>query len=181
MAVTIYCASSSHIDLAYIAAAAEVGRELARRGETVVCGGGRAGLMGTLTDAALAAGGSVTGVLPRFMVERGWNHPALTETHVVEGMHPRKKMMMELAKGAIALAGGIGTFEELLEAMTWRQLGLFGGQVVILNTLGYYDPLLAMLRRAGEQGFMRPCEGALFHVAATPAEAVALALGDTEN
>lgn len=174
--VTIYCGSSSTSPEKYLAAAAAVGRELAGRGATLVTGAGRTGLMGAAADAALAAGGSVTGIIPRFMVERGWNHAGLSELRVVEGMHERKALMAEISHGVIALPGGIGTFDELTEIITWRQLGLFGGNVVIYNVDGYYDPYISLLRHACREHFMREEHLSLFTVAESAATAVDAAL-----
>lgn len=176
MKITVYCGSSSRLDPEYIAAAAEVGRLIARRGATLVYGAGRTGMMGAAADAALAEGGDVTGVIPSFMVQRGWNHTGLTEMIVTEGMHLRKETMMRLAdSGVIALPGGIGTFEEITEAITWRQLGLYSGNVVLFNFRGYYDSFLAQIDRAIADGFMMPDHRDLFAVATTAAEAVELA------
>ncbi len=130
--------------------------------------------MAAVSDAALAAGGEVTGVIPRFMVEQGWHHTGLTELVEVETMHERKKTMADLSDAVIALPGGCGTLEELLEIITWKQLGLYLNPVVVLNTGGYFDPLLAMLQKAVEENFMRTQHGAIWHVAGTAREAVEL-------
>lgn len=116
----------------------------------------------------------VTGVIPRFMVEQGWHHTGLTRLVEVESMHERKKMMADLSDAVIALPGGCGTLEELLEIITWKQLGLYLNPVVILNVKGYFDPLLAMLQRAVEENFMRTQHGSIWHVAKTVREAVEL-------
>lgn len=175
--ITVYGASSSHIAQEYFDAARMVGGEIARAGVPLINGAGSRGLMGASIDGALEAGGECIGVIPQFMADKGWAHPGISDLRVTASMHERKAMMASLARGVIALAGGIGTFDELCEMLTWRQLGLFKGPVVILNTNGYYDPFLAMLSRAGEEGFMRPCEGRLFELASDPVEAVRLALG----
>lgn len=175
-AVTVYGASSAGIDDMYKSAARELGYLVARSGRPLVSGGGREGLMAAAIEGASSAGGVTIGVLPDFMIAKGWQHPALSQTVAVGTMHRRKAMMAVLASDVVAMPGGIGTFEELLEIITWRQLGLYRGHVIILNTAGYYDPLLDMLTRAGEQRFMRRCDCAdsLFRVVATPAEAIAL-------
>ena len=121
-----------------------------------------------------AAGGEVTGVIPHFMVEQGWQHKGLTEMIEVENMHQRKQKMADLSDAVIALPGGCGTLEELLEIITWKQLGLYLNPIVILNTNGFFDPLLAMLQRAMDENFMRQQHGAIWHVASTPQEAVEL-------
>ena len=171
--VCVFCASSANIDTQYIEAARELGRLLAVGGWRCVNGGGAVGLMGALTDGALDAGGEVTGVIPKFMVDNGWCYDRLEDVIVTADMHQRKQMMSEMADAVIAMPGGVGTFEELLETLTWRQLGLVKVPVIILNTLGYYDPLLAMLRHAINEGFMKPSHSQLWTVAKTPDEAVA--------
>lgn len=176
MNVAVYCASSPRIHPDYFAAARAVGAELARRGATVVCGGGCAGLMAAVTDGALEAGGRATGVIPQFMVDKGWDHKGLTRRIITPDMHTRKSTMLTLADAVIALPGGIGTFEELFEAMTWRQLNLWSGNIVILNARNYYDGMLAQLERAHQDEFMFPSHRALFAVAAEAAEAVDKAL-----
>lgn len=173
--ITVYGASSSDIDRRYMDFAYETGAEIARRGYRLVNGGGRAGLMGASTEGALDAGGEVTGVLPDFMIKRGWNHPRLSETVSAASMHERKLIMARRSEGAIALPGGVGTLDELFEIITWRQLGLYTGPVVIANVDGFYDLLLDHLHRADCERFMRG--RGLWRVAFTPAEAVAMATG----
>lgn len=176
-AVTVYGSSSSEISGIYKQAASELGALVARAGRPLVSGGGREGLMGAAIDGALSEGGLTIGVLPAFMIEKGWNHPGLSQTLSVPDMHSRKAIMASMAGAAVAMPGGIGTFEELFEIVTWRQLGLWCGRVIILNTDGYYDPLLTMLDRAAEQHFMaRPggSRGELYAVASTPSEAMDL-------
>ena len=170
--VCVFCASSANIDGRYLEAARELGKLLAQGGWRCVNGGGAVGLMGAVTDGALDAGGQVTGVIPKFMVDNGWCYDRLEDVIVTADMHQRKHMMSEMADAVIAMPGGVGTFEELLETLTWRQLGIVKTPVIILNTLGYYDPLLAMLRHAIDEGFMRPDHSRLWTVAATPAEAI---------
>ena len=170
---TVFCASSANIDRRYLEAARELGDLLAQGGWRCINGGGAVGLMGALTDGALDAGGQVTGVIPKFMVDNGWCYDRLEDVIVTADMHHRKQMMSEMADAVIAMPGGVGTFEELLETLTWRQLGLVKVPVIILNTLGYYDPLLAMLHHAIDEGFMKPSHSQLWTVASTPAEAIA--------
>lgn len=174
--VCVYCASSTKIDPAYTEAARCLGTLLGSRGIRVVNGAGNMGLMGTVSDAALAAGGRVTGVIPRFMVEQRWHHTDLSELIVTEDMHERKRTMLRLADAVIALPGGCGTLEELLEAITWKQLGLYLNPIVILNLKGYYDPLLAMFDRAIGEHFMGARHAGLWQVARSPQEAVELAI-----
>ena len=175
-AITVYGASSEQIDSAYKEAAFNLGREIARAGLALVCGGGKAGLMKAAIDGATELGGHTIGVLPHFMIDNDWQHPRLSEMIATPDMHTRKQTMANRSIAAIACPGGCGTFEELTEIITWRQLNLYRGQVVILNTLGYYDPLLRMLDRAIDQGFMRADHRRLYFVASTPEEAVEMAL-----
>ena len=169
--VCVYSASSTKIDPVYFDTAYELGTLLGQQHIRLINGAGNMGLMSAVSDAALAAGGEVTGVIPRFMVEQGWHHTGLTRLVEVESMHERKKMMADLSDAVIALPGGCGTLEELLEIITWKQLGLY---LVILNVKGYFDPLLAMLQRAVEENFMRTQHGSIWHVAKTVREAVEL-------
>jgi uncharacterized protein (TIGR00730 family) len=152
--VCVYCASSQACEAEYHEVARRLGGLLAGAGCTVVYGGGRAGSMGALADGALAAGGRIVGVIPRFMVDLEWGHDDLTELHVVEDMRTRKHEMLTRATAVVALAGGTGTLEELFEAITLKRLGLFLGPIVIVNTRGFYDPLLAQLSLAIEKRFM---------------------------
>ena len=172
--VCVFCASSANIDERYLADAHQLGTLLAQAGWRCVNGGGAVGLMGAVTDGALDADGEVTGVIPKFMVDNGWCYDRLIDVVVTSDMHQRKQIMSDMADAVIALPGGVGTLEELLETLTWRQLGLVKVPVIILNTLGYYDPLLAMLRHSIDEGFMKPSHDQLWQVAATPAEAIAL-------
>lgn len=180
--VTVYCASSSRIHPAYMELARETGRLIARAGYDVVTGGGRGGLMAAVIEGATEAGGHTIGVLPRFMMEREWNHPALSETIVTESMHERKHTLASLSVGAIALPGGVGTLDELFEIITWRQLKLFGGNVVICNARGFYDRLLDHLAFTAHEGFMRAeAPKRLWSVATTAAEAVEMATADPSD
>jgi hypothetical protein len=172
--VCVYSASSTKIDRKYFDAAEELGRLIARRGIRLVNGAGCLGLMRTVADAVMAEGGSVTGVIPTFMVEQGWHHTGLTELIEVKDMHERKQKMADISDAAIALPGGCGTLEELLEVITWKQLGLYLKPIVLLNTDGYYDPLLQMLQRAVDENFMRSQHAAIWSVASTPEEAIEL-------
>ena len=151
----VFCGSSSGNRPAYASLAAAAGALIARRGLTLVYGGGRVGLMGALADAALAAGGRVVGVIPQMLIDREVGHAGLSQLHVVRTMSERKLLMGDLADGFLALPGGIGTMDELFEAWTWTQLGLHRKPCALLNQDGYYDPLLAFLDRAVEQGFLQ--------------------------
>ena len=172
--VCVYSASSTKIAPVYFAAAEELGRLLAKRGINLINGAGSIGLMAATSNAALQAGGTVTGVIPRFMVEQGWHHLGLTRLVETETMHERKQLMAQMSDAVIALPGGCGTMEELLEIITWKQLGLFLNPIVVLNIDGFYDPLLEMLQRAIDGRFMRPEHRGIWQVATTPEEAVEL-------
>lgn len=177
-AICVYCASSANIPQTYITAANELGQIIANAGYATVCGAGRTGLMGALIDGATQAGGITIGVIPRFMVDNGWHHKSLTSMEVTEDMHQRKMRMAQLALAVIAMPGGCGTLEELLEIITWRQLGLYSGNIIILNINNYYTPLLEMLDKATEQGFMKADHASLWQVATTPDEAIIMALNN---
>lgn len=172
--VCVYSASSTKIDPIYFEAARELGTLLAQQNIRLINGAGGIGLMSATADAVLAGGGEVTGVIPYFMVEQGWHHKGLTELLEVDTMHTRKKTMADLSDAVVALPGGCGTLEELLEIITWKQLGLYLNPIVILNINGYFDPLLTMFQRAMEENFMRPQHGTIWHVAHTPQEVLEL-------
>jgi uncharacterized protein (TIGR00730 family) len=171
--VCVYCASSNACDPKYHEVARRLGGLLASAGCALVYGGGRAGSMGALADGALAHGGRVVGIIPRFMRELEWGHEELTELHVVEDMRTRKHEMLARSSAVVALAGGCGTFEELMEAVTLKRLGLYLGPIVIVNTDGYYDPMLEQFARAIEGRFMDARHGAMWQVVAEPEEVVA--------
>jgi uncharacterized protein (TIGR00730 family) len=166
--VCVYCGSALGGDPAYLAVTQELARELAGAGITVVYGGAAVGLMGALADTALEAGGKVVGVIPQQLVDREIAHPELTELHVVSSMHERKALMADLADAFVALPGGIGTLEELIEVYTWAQLGLHAKPIAVLNTLAYYDPLVAFLDHAVDQGFLVPARREALVVAPDP-------------
>ena len=172
--VCVYSASSTKIDAVYFQAADTLGRLLAEHRIRLINGAGSIGLMRSVADAVLKNGGEVTGVIPRFMVEQNWHHTGLTELIEVESMHERKRKMADLSDGIIALPGGCGTLEELLEIITWKQLGLYLNPIVILNINGFFDPLLEMLEKAIDENFMRRQHGDIWKVAQTPEEAVRL-------
>ena len=176
MTFTVYSASSGQVPAVYLEAARTLGRLIASGNHTLVNGAGRTGLMGACTDACLAAGGKAIGIIPQFMIDQGWQHRGMTELIVTPDMHRRKELMASKSDACIALAGGVGTLEELLEIITWKQLGLYLKPIIILNTNGYYDALLTQLQRAADECFMRPQHTAIWSVAATPEEAIQLAL-----
>ena len=172
--VCVYSASSTKINPVYFKAAEELGSLLAEHHIRLINGAGSIGLMCAVADAVLKNGGEVTGVIPRFMVEQNWHNTGLTELIEVESMHERKQKMANLSDGIVALPGGCGTLEELLEIITWKQLGLYLTPIVILNVNGFFDPLLEMLGKAIDENFMRQQHGDIWKVAQTPEEALRL-------
>lgn len=169
-AVCVYCASSRQAHPDYRAAAHRLGEVLASAGIGIIYGGGAVGSMGALADGALGCGGRVTGILPRFMADLEWGHQRLTELQVVEDLRTRKHMMLTLSQAAIALPGGSGTLEELLEAITLKRLGLYLNPIVLVNTRAFFDPLLTLLERAVAERFMDQRHLAMWQVVATPEE-----------
>ena len=153
--LAVYCGSASPPDPRYVELAAEVGRQLAQQGIGVVYGGGRLGLMGAIASAALGAGGEVIGVIPEAMVGRELANHDCTELHIVRGMHERKAQFTQLADGFLILPGGVGTMDELWEAVSWAQLGYHAKPVGLLNAFDFFDHLLAFNRHMIETGFIR--------------------------
>lgn len=156
--VCVFCGSNFGTEPAYRRAAVELAEILVDRGLTLVYGGGNVGLMGILADTVLERGGRVVGVIPQSLVDREVAHHGITDLQIVDGMHRRKKRMYEQSDAVIALPGGAGTLDELFEAFTWNQLGLHFKPVGVLNVGGYYDPLIAWLDRAVDQGFLRQAQ-----------------------
>ncbi len=152
--VCVYCASSKQCDPKYLEDAERLGRHLAEQGATLVYGGGGSGAMARLADGALGAGGRAIGIIPRFMVELEWAHTQLTELCVVDDMRERKRRMLEGADAVVALAGGCGTLEELFETITLKRLGQYLGPIVMVNTLGFYDRVAALLEHCIAERFM---------------------------
>jgi uncharacterized protein (TIGR00730 family) len=155
MTVCVFASSSSRIDNGYAAAAANLGKRLAQSNLNVVYGGGGIGLMGKLADAVIENHGRITGVIPSFMIDEGWDHSGVSEMIVTSDMGERKKRMFELADAIVALPGGVGTLEELTEAMTLKQLGLYKGPIIILNTLNFYKSLIDFLGHMVSGNFLR--------------------------
>lgn len=154
--LAVYCGSATPADPVYIESARMVGRELAARGIGLVYGGGRLGLMGAVADACLQAGGEVIGVIPEALVGSEVAHRGCTELHVVPGMHERKRMFTDLSDGFITIPGGVGTMDELWEAISWAQLGYHEKPVGLLNVAGFYDRLIEFNQHMVEVGFIRP-------------------------
>jgi len=172
MTVCVFAASSSRIDKRYAAAAAELGALFAKARMNVIYGGGGIGLMGILADAILENGGSITGVIPSFMNDEGWGHPYVKEMIVTADMGERKKNMFARADAVVALPGGIGTLEELTEAITLKQLGLFKGPIVVLNTLDFYKSLIDFLEHMISGHFLRYEHKGIWEIAETPEEVI---------
>jgi uncharacterized protein (TIGR00730 family) len=168
--VCVYCGSRAGQRPSYEAAARQIGQIIGERGWQLVYGGGKAGLMGLVADAALAAGAHVVGVIPQSLMQRERGHAGLQELHVVETMHRRKELMAQRADAFLALPGGIGTFEELFEVWTWRQLGYHDKPVGLLNVEGYYDALLSFLDQSVAEGFVYAPQRQLLHTSTDAAE-----------
>lgn len=166
--VCVYCGSRDGVAPVFVESARAVGRWIGERGGQLVYGGGNRGLMGTVADATLQAGGTVVGIIPRTLVDKEFAKRDCTELHIVESMHERKHLMAERAGAFLALAGGIGTFEELFEVWTWRQLGYHDKPVGILDTDGYYQPMLQFLQRSVGLGFMNDWQMDLVRVGREP-------------
>lgn len=171
-AVAVYCASSTQVKQAYIEDAAKLGELFAKHGVTLVYGGGAVGLMGAICDAVKAHGGKAIGVIPRFMVEKGWLRPGLDEVIEVETMAERKRIMAEITDAAIALPGGVGTFDELMDIVALKKLGLYLKPVVIVNTQDYYRPLATLLERSVTEHFQDEKFRHVWRMANTPEEAM---------
>jgi uncharacterized protein (TIGR00730 family) len=168
--VCVYCASSRRCHPDYHDAATRLGRVLAGAGYRIVYGGGSVGSMGALANGALSSGGQIVGILPRFMQELEWGHSALSELRVVEDMRTRKHLMLSESDAVVALPGGSGTLEELLEALTLKRLGICSHPIVIVNTRNYFRPLLELLEAAVSEGFMDTRHRRMWQVVGTPEE-----------
>lgn len=178
--IAVYCASSNKLRPSFVEAAERLGSLIAAEGKRLVYGDGGIGLMAAVARGALSNGGEVIGVIPQFMVDQGWNNPSSTQTIVTQTMHERKATICDISDAMVALPGGIGTFEELLECLTWKQLGLHHNPVVILNTDGYYDRLLACLDLMVEEQMMRPIHKEMFVVVNQPEEVIPAILNAKE-
>ncbi|HWL08720.1 MAG TPA: TIGR00730 family Rossman fold protein [Planctomicrobium sp.] len=167
MAICVFCGSRPGIHSVYQQTATDLGTALAQNRIHMVYGGGNVGIMGIVADAVLAAKGTVTGVIPESLKHRELAHPGVTDMRVVVSMHTRKALMSELSDGFVALPGGLGTFEELFEVLTWGQLGFHHKPMALLNVNGYYDPMIEMMDRAVEDGFMKPENRKLLYMASS--------------
>lgn len=174
MNVCVFCGSGSGLNPVYSETAKALGRLLAASSIRLVYGGGNIGLMGILADAAMANGGEVTGVIPRFLLQREVGHRGITSLEVVESMHHRKQRMADLADAFIALPGGWGTLEELSEILTWKQLGLINQPVILLNTNHFFDPLLDQMRLMVKEGFLKPGYLSFLEVQQSPEKVLSL-------
>jgi uncharacterized protein (TIGR00730 family) len=170
MRICIYCASSAKIDETYFEATERLAKILVNSGVQVIYGGGGHGLMGKLADTVLAQGGQIKGIMPQFMNEVEWAHKSVTDFEFTKTMHERKAKFLENIDALIALPGGTGTLEELLEAITLKRLGQFTKPIIILNTNGYYDPLILMLKRCVEEKFLRPIHAEMWTFVHQPEE-----------
>lgn len=167
--ICVYCGSSDEVSPVYRETAARLGSMIARHGHTLVYGGAAAGTMGIIADAVLRGGGRVTGIIPSGMPGEE-AHPGLTELHTVDSMHTRKRMMIEKADVLVAMPGGFGTLDEMMEALAWRQLKLHRLPCIFLNTAGFYNHLLRFLEHSANEGFLRSAHYRLIYVADTPEE-----------
>lgn len=172
--ICVFCASSANIPSSYIDVAHELGELIGAMGANCVCGGGNTGLMHAVSSSTTNSGGKSIGIIPRFMVESGWCAPDLDEVRITDDMHSRKQLMSEISDAIIALPGGCGTLEELLEVITWKQLGIATYPIIILNIDGFYNPLIEMLDKCVTQGFMKQSHSKLWSIASTPQEVIQL-------
>lgn len=175
--ICVYCGSMSGTRPEYVHGAQALAQALVQGGHSLIYGGGNVGLMGVVADAVLAGGGAVVGVIPHALMAREVGHPGVTTLHVVDSMHERKALMADLADAFIALPGGVGTFEELFEAITWTQLGVHRKPCGLLNVAGFYDGLLRFLDHAWSEGFLRAETRAIVTASADPTELIPRLLG----
>lgn len=171
--VCVYCGSSARVDQIFKDSAVALGKAIVAQGWGVVYGGGRVGLMGLVADSALEAGGKVVGIIPEHIQSREIEHTDLTELHVVDSMHTRKRMMVDRADAFAVLPGGLGTLDEFFELLTWKQLGLHDKPIVLVNINGYWDKLIESINHLAEAGFMREDDMRTFSVVSSIDEALA--------
>lgn len=170
--VCVFGASSGNIHPDFAQQAYELGTLIGQKGWTCLNGAGREGLMRAVSDGTLDAGGTAIGVIPKFMVDNNWHYDRLTSTIITPDMHERKQTLANMADAFVALPGGCGTLEELLEIFTWRQLNLLSKPLVVLNTRDYYAPLIHMVEHAIKEGFMKLSHSSLWNVVDNPADAI---------
>jgi uncharacterized protein (TIGR00730 family) len=175
--ICVFCGSNPGLDPAVGDAAAELGEQLGRGGHQLVYGGGRVGLMGTVADATLAGGGTVVGVIPQALADREVAHTGLTELQVTDSMHARKQTMSDRSDGVITLPGGYGTLDEVMEILTWNQIGIIAKPVAFLNVGGYFDSLFRFFDEAVDGGLIKPAHREMAQLAATVDQALAIATG----
>jgi uncharacterized protein (TIGR00730 family) len=175
--ICVYCGASGGVDRRFLDAATELGHTAASRGLRLVFGGGHVGLMGRMADAALKAGGEVHGVIPQALMDRELGHREVSRLHVVDSMHARKQRMFDLSDAFVALPGGVGTLDETIEVLTWKQLGMHDKPIVILNLDGYWDTLLALIEAVIAARFAAPATRRLFDVAPSVAAVFDLLAG----
>lgn len=168
----VYCSSSTQADAMYHDAAERLGRTLAQRNVTITYGAGAAGSMGRLADGALAEGGKVIGVIPRFMKDLEWYHKGISELRLVDDLHDRKRELIAGADAVVALPGGSGTLDELVEAISLKRLGTFLGPIVMVNTRGFFDPCIELLDRCIEERFMHPRHRDMWQVVDEPEQVI---------
>lgn len=174
MNITVYAASSGQVSAPFLQATKRLGAAIAHHGHTLVNGAGRTGLMAASAEGCMEAGGNAVGIIPQFMIDQHWQHENMSQLVVTPDMHQRKALMAETGDACIALPGGVGTMEELLEIITWKQLGLYLKPIVIFNIDGFYDALLEQFEKALEMNFMRDLHKGIWAVADTPQQAVEL-------
>ena len=172
--VCVFCGSSAGVAEVYRQSAILLGTALGQAGMDLVYGGGHVGLMGIVADAALAAGSRVTGIIPHFLDKFEVGHEGLDELVITETMHGRKKLMYDRADAFVALPGGLGTFDETIEVITWTQLGLSSKPVILVNVDGYWNPFLALIRHSIDKGFAKPEHETILSIVTTPEEAIPL-------
>ncbi len=178
MRVCIFASSSSRLQKAYAEDASELGRLLSGAGIDIVFGGGGIGLMGKIADTVIRNNGTITGVIPSFMKEQGWHHSEVNEMIVTNDMGERKKTMFSMADAVIALPGGVGTLEELAEAITLKQLGLFHGKIIILDSLGFYNSLISFFNHMVDENFLLSEHRKIWQTASTPEQVMTLLTGE---
>lgn len=178
--ITLYCASSPAIDPLFFEQGKAVGRLMASENFHLLYGGGATGLMGCIADSFLRTSNAITGIIPQFMIELEWQHPDVKDMITVDTMAQRKALLLKDSDGVLVLPGSIGTFEEVMETLSMKKLGLFFKPVIFLNTKNYFDPLFEMLKRAADENFMRQEHTQLYSIAETPEEAIDLLLHSSD-